>query len=181
RTHVGIGRGDELVAHLHAQRHDAVAALAVDVIEQRDARRAVRVVFDGRHARRDVLLVAAEVDDAVLALVAAAAVAHGDAPAVVATALLALLLGQGAHRLVGGDLREVGDRLVALRRRDGPESLERHRYLLHFLEEGDGLTRLERDDGALPVRAWPGVAAQALGLARNGHRAHLAHLDLEQG
>ncbi len=39
-----------------------VALLAVGIVQQRDARRAVRVVLDGRDLRRDAVLVAAEID-----------------------------------------------------------------------------------------------------------------------
>ena len=65
--------GDDRVADLQADRLQDVALLAVGVGQQRDARRAVRVVLDRRDLRRDVALVALEVDDAVDPLVAAAA------------------------------------------------------------------------------------------------------------
>ena len=65
--------GDDRVADLQADRLQDVALLAVGVGQQRDARRAVRVVLDRRHLRRNVALVALEVDDAVHPLVAAAA------------------------------------------------------------------------------------------------------------
>ena len=88
-----------------------VALLAVRVVQQGDAGRAVRVVLDRRDLGRHAVLVALEVDHAVAALVAAALVPGRDAPVVVAAALLGQRLQQ---RLLGrrrGDLREVGDRL----------------------------------------------------------------------
>ena len=78
--------GDDRVADLHARRLQDVALLAIGVGEQRDARRAVRVVLDRRHLRRDVLLVALEVDDAVEPLVPAAAPPRRQLALVVAAA-----------------------------------------------------------------------------------------------
>ena len=69
---------------LQALGHEDVALLAVRVVEQADARRAVGVVLDRREARGHVPLVALEVDAPVVALRAAAAVAHGHASLLVA-------------------------------------------------------------------------------------------------
>jgi hypothetical protein len=74
---------DDHVTDLHAVRQEHVALLAVAVVQQADAGRAVRVVLDGRDARRDAVLVALEVDPPVVALLAAAAMAHGHATLVV--------------------------------------------------------------------------------------------------
>src|SRR5437763_257667 len=63
----------EQVADLHAARGDDVALLAVEVVEQRDARVAVRVVLDRRDLGGHAVLVAPEVHEAVLLLVPAAA------------------------------------------------------------------------------------------------------------
>ena len=80
----------------------------IDVAQQRDVRGAVGIVFDPLHARRNAFLVALEVDDAVMLLVATADVAGGDAAVVVAAAALALLLDQRFQRAAlvqagGGD------------------------------------------------------------------------------
>ena len=61
-----------------------VALLAVGVEEQGQTGVAMGVVVDGGHLRNYAVLVAAEVDDAVKALVATTAVAAGDHAAVVA-------------------------------------------------------------------------------------------------
>ena len=74
-----------------------VALDAVRVVEERDVRRAVRIVFDRLDHRRDVQDVALEVDDAVKLLVAAADAAGGHAAVHVAAAGPELRLGQGAH------------------------------------------------------------------------------------
>ena len=91
--------GDDRVAHLQPDRLQDVALLAVRVGQQRDARRAVRVVLDRRHLRRDVALVALEVDDAVHPLVAAAAPPRRQLAAVVAAAGLVQRLDQRLVRL----------------------------------------------------------------------------------
>src|SRR5207237_8663243 len=67
---------------------------AVRVVEERDARRAVRVVLDRGNLRRDAVLRALEVDRPVAALVAAALVAGRDAAVVVPAALLGQFLGE---------------------------------------------------------------------------------------
>ena len=96
---IGASRArDHLVAGLQALRRDDVAALAVDIAQQRDVRGAVRVVFDPLDARRDAFLVALEVDDAVVLLVATTDVAGGDAAVVVAATAVALLLQQRSMR-----------------------------------------------------------------------------------
>src|SRR5438046_1990624 len=56
-----------------------VPALAIGVEQEGEMRAAVRVVFEALHLRRDAVLVAAEIDDAQVMLVATALVAHGDA------------------------------------------------------------------------------------------------------
>ena len=59
-------------------------------MQQRDATRAVGVVLNGGDLRGNVVLVAAKVDDAVLLLVATAAVTRGLAAVVVASTGLGL-------------------------------------------------------------------------------------------
>src|SRR4029079_14567376 len=52
-----VGTRDHLLAGLQALGRDDVAALAVDVAQQRDVPGTVRIVFDPLHARRDAFLV----------------------------------------------------------------------------------------------------------------------------
>src|SRR5262249_52279164 len=73
---------------LEADGRQDVALLAVDVLQERDARRAVRVVLDRHDLGGHVDLVTLEVDDAVAALVATTLEAHRDAAFVVTTALV---------------------------------------------------------------------------------------------
>ena len=81
-----------------------VALLAVGVVQQREARRAVRVVFDGRDLRRNALLFAAEIDRAILLLVPAAAMPDGDFAVRVASAGALLRFDQRLFRRLLGDL-----------------------------------------------------------------------------
>src|SRR5699024_6150100 len=82
------------VALTQLGRREDVALLAVQVVQQRDARGAVGVVLDVSDLGADaVLVVTAEVDHAVGPLVAAAPVTGGDATVAVAAAGL----GQRGH------------------------------------------------------------------------------------
>ena len=86
RLDVGVARRQHGVADLQPVGAEDVALLAVRVVQERDARRAVRIVLDARHLGGDAELVAAEVDDPEAALVATAPEARGDATVVVAAA-----------------------------------------------------------------------------------------------
>src|SRR5712691_7164858 len=90
--------GHELRAGSHTLGRNDVAALAVGITEQGDVCTPVRVVFEPLDLRRDAILVAAKIDDAVILLVPAALVAHGDVAVDVAAGLLRLLLDQGLIR-----------------------------------------------------------------------------------
>src|ERR1700694_472372 len=68
----------DLLSDREALGRDHVAALAVGVAHERDAGAAVRVVFEALDLARDAVLVTAEIDDAVVMLVAATLVAGGD-------------------------------------------------------------------------------------------------------
>src|SRR3954462_7742291 len=74
RTRTGRNRR----ADFQAVRGEDVSLLAVRVVEQGDARRAVRVVLDRRDLGRDAVLPATEVDLAILLLVTAADEARSD-------------------------------------------------------------------------------------------------------
>ena len=69
---VGLGTTDNFLSDLQAIGLKDVTLLAIRVAQQRDARRTVRIVFDRSDRRRDSLLVALEIDQAQLALVASA-------------------------------------------------------------------------------------------------------------
>src|SRR5262249_3708208 len=86
-----IGAGAHFIAGLQALRRDDVATLAIRVLDERDVGRAVRIVLEALHGAGDAVLVALEVDDAVLLRRAAALVARGDAAEAVASAGLLLV------------------------------------------------------------------------------------------
>ena len=85
---------DDRVAHLEAVGREDVRFSPSSVVEERDARRAVRIVLDRRDLGRHADLVALEVDDAVALLVTAAPEARGDAAVVVAASRVGLVLGE---------------------------------------------------------------------------------------
>ena len=114
---VGLGTGLDDVTLLDALRGDDVALLAVCEVQKGDAGRAVGIVFDLSHLGGHAVLVpATEVDEAVLALVSAAAVAAGDAAIGVASAGLAQLANQRLLGLGARDFGEVRNRGVATAR-----------------------------------------------------------------
>src|SRR6202044_1234156 len=63
---VGLRAGLDVVADLQAVWRQDVALLTVGVVQQRNTAGAVGVVLNGRDLRGNVVLVALEVDDAVL-------------------------------------------------------------------------------------------------------------------
>ncbi len=95
-----IGEAEELtlVAGLQADRSEDVALLAVLVLDESDERGAVRVVLQAQNGGGMSILVALEVDDAVLLLVAAAVMANGDAAVAVAAGILLLAFQQADVR-----------------------------------------------------------------------------------
>ena len=93
-----------------------VPLLAVGVCQERDAGRAVRVIFDRRYFRRNIELVALEIDHPVVALVTAAAPPRCQLTMIVPAA---------------GAAKRLHERLVRLARRDVVERL-------HVLESTSG-------------------------------------------
>src|SRR5262249_21383842 len=81
-----VAAGHDFVADLELVGREDVAALPVGVAEQREPRRAVRVVFDRLDARRNAALVALEGNQPERAVVAAAAVMARNTAGVVAAA-----------------------------------------------------------------------------------------------
>ena len=82
---VRIGSRSHRRAHLEPHGLQDITLLAVRVMHQRDPRRTVGIVFDGRHAPRNPVLIAFEVDQPQHLLVAAALVADGQVAHVTAS------------------------------------------------------------------------------------------------
>src|ERR1017187_5907756 len=101
---VGFGSAHDLLSDLQANRLDDVALLAIRVVNQRDARAAVRIVLNGRDSGRDAVLVTLEVDQAKVLLVASALVADGHAARRVPSAGARLDREQRLMRLVRGQV-----------------------------------------------------------------------------
>src|SRR4051812_28281913 len=166
-----------------AVRREDVALLAVDVVQQRDVRRAVRVVLDRGDLRRHAVLAALEVDLAVQPLGAAAAVAGGLAAVRVAPAALLEPLDEALLGLGLRDLREVGVGREAPAGAGGLRSADRHGSLplepLQALEDRDLVARAHLHDRLLPrPRAAGGQpAALGLGLDRGGPHLDDAHVE----
>src|SRR5712671_7425103 len=125
--------GHDVVADVQALGRQDVALLAVAVVQQRDARCAVRVVLDARDARRNGELVAPEVDAPVLPLVPAAHIPARDVALVVAPTRPPQRLEQCLLRLRLGDFGEVGDRAKARGRRHRPKLSDSH-LALEYLD-----------------------------------------------
>ena len=79
-----------------ALRRQYVAALAIQVLDQRQVRTAVRIVFDTFDNTRNSVFVTLEIDNAITLLVPATLVANRDSAVVIAAARLRLLVDQRA-------------------------------------------------------------------------------------
>src|SRR5256714_526958 len=137
----------EHVAHVHPGRGQDVALLTVDVVEQADPGVAVGVVLDAGDLGRDPVLLAPEVDHAVLLLVAATHVAGGEPAVDVAAARAGLGLGERLLRLVRRDLGEVGDGLEPAPRARWLALAQRH--LASAPENVDTVFSGDRHEGTL--------------------------------
>src|SRR6185369_14802926 len=115
------------LAHLQAIGLKDVSLLAICIAQQRDARGTIRIVFDRCDGCRDSLLVALEVDQAQLALVAAAPEPARDIARVAASASARLRLKQRLMRLGRGQVIVDQRRPVAQRLRRRSISLDCHK------------------------------------------------------
>ncbi len=71
-----------------------VASLAICILDQRDVRAAVWIVFETLNNSRNPVLIALEIDDAVTLLVTTAMMTNRDSTSVVTTTRLRLLIDQ---------------------------------------------------------------------------------------
>src|SRR5437762_8951943 len=101
------------IADTQAVWRKDVALLSVEIVQQRDAARAVGVVLDRRNLGGNAVFVSFEVDEAISRLVAAATMTGGDATFVVAAAGGRVLRDQRLLGAIGGDLAVIVDRLEA--------------------------------------------------------------------
>src|SRR6056297_259041 len=88
-----------VVAREQILRREDITPLTVCVLDQRDVRTAIRIVFDPLDRTADAVLVALEIDDAIALLVTTALMTGGDPAVVVTAAGRALGFGQRLVRL----------------------------------------------------------------------------------
>src|ERR1035437_7480137 len=168
---VGRRAAHDLHAHLQPVGLQDVALLPVRVIQQRDTRRAVGIVFDGRDHGRNAALVALEIYHPVRLLGAAPDEPRSHPAGAVAAAGARLRFHQRFLGTVLGDVRTRNRRRETPGRGGGSISLNRHgRFPLNLREVGD----------FLPVRTVSGETAAPPQLTVERRGAHFVHLDLEQ-
>ncbi len=113
---IGFGTGHDFLPDFQTIGVNDVALFAIRIVQQRDARRTVGIVFDRRHRGRDAELVALEIDHAVRLLVPAADEARSHAAGAVAAAGALLRFHQRLFRRLLGDVVARQDGLKAPRR-----------------------------------------------------------------
>ena len=118
-TYVGTFAGENDVAYVKADRSKNVSLLSVFIGDESDTRGTVGIVLDCCDFAWHAELVALEVDYTILDSAASAAVAHGDAPIVIASRRLRKRNDQTAFRLRLRYLGEVGRRHLTAARRSG--------------------------------------------------------------
>ena len=127
RLDIGPCTGHHGIARAQPLRCQDIGQLAVLVLDQRDERRAVRIVLQPLHRGRHVDLAPLEVDLAVRLLVSAATESAGDAAVVVAPARAGLAGGQALDRLALPQIRAVDQHRATQAGGDRIEILHRHR------------------------------------------------------
>src|SRR4029453_1795799 len=101
--------------------------LTVGILQQREARRADRIVFDRQHRGFDAMLLPAEINDADFLFVPAADAPGGRASIMIAPAGFLADFDQALLRLGLCNLSEMGERSVSRRRRQRPKCLYWHK------------------------------------------------------
>src|SRR5574344_1133138 len=89
-----MGTGHQLLAGRNTFRSNDVTTLAVSILDQCNMGTAVRIVFDTLNNGWNAILVATEIDDAIMLLVATTDMTGSDATVVVTTTGLGLLFKQ---------------------------------------------------------------------------------------
>ena len=124
------GRNND-ITNREALGSDDVSLLAVFVLNQRNVCGTVRIVFNGQNGSVHIHLVALEVNDSVLLLVAAALVAYGDSAIAVTAGMLFLRNQKALLRLDLGKTAVVYYGHVAARR--GRRSIGLYRHVFQLL------------------------------------------------
>src|SRR5262249_24985600 len=125
----GIRSADNFLSNFQPFRLKNVALLAVGVRQQCNAWRTIGIVLDANNGRRNPGLVALEVDDPQLTLVATADKAHGHVARVAPSASTVLGLKQWLVRVLRRDVVVDDRRAIAQRLRRRSVCLNRHMKL----------------------------------------------------
>ncbi|MCY1519177.1 hypothetical protein D9M68_539220 [compost metagenome] len=164
-------------AHFQTARSDDVTTFAVGVAQQSDVRRTVGVIFQTLDLRRDTVLVATEVDDTVVLLVATATMTDRDVTVVVTAGTTGLLFQQ---RRVGLTLVQVGANNLHHATAASRSRLNFYEGHLLHLRKVDFLAVLERDVGLALIATTANESAKALDFALTVEDLHGLDLHLEE-
>jgi hypothetical protein len=110
---VNLGARNNAIANGEALRSQDVGKMPIRILDERDERRAVGIVFQTLDDARHIELAALEVDHAVRLLVPAADVARGDAAVNVASARFLLALNEHLDRRALPQARTVNEHQLA--------------------------------------------------------------------
>ena len=161
--------GNDGFADLKAVRSNDVTLFAVCIVQKSDVCGTVGIVFNGCNLCGDVVLVAFEVNNTILTLCAAAAMADGDPALVVATRVALEAFHKGTLGGRAGNLLVSGDGHEALTGSVGLNLSDCHccsSLLSHVIEGFNGLGILRKGDvGLLGGGAAAFGAALPLNLA----------------
>ena len=123
---IGLLARFEQVADLDPDGREDIPLLAVAIMQERNSRRAVGIVFDRRNFGRDRIFRALEIDDAILLAIAAALVAHRDMAVEIPARVLLANLDERSLRLLIGKLAKIEHRHKALTSARRLKFLNRH-------------------------------------------------------
>ena len=126
RLDINARAGNHRIASLQALRRQNVGQLAIGILDQRNERGTVRVIFQTLDRRGHIVFATLEVDDTISLLMSTAAEPAGDAAVVVTPAGRMLALGQAFDRLALPQLAAVDQDGAAKARRDGIKMLQCH-------------------------------------------------------
>ena len=113
RLNIDLIASHHLIASSKTLRRKDIGLLAIGIGQQRDKRRAVRIIFQPLDLGRHIELAPTEVDNTVGLLVATATKPHRDAPGIITPATFRLALGQLLQRLALVELAAINNHQLA--------------------------------------------------------------------
>ena len=100
---------NDLIADVQSVRCKNITLLTINIVEERNAGAAVRIVFNRSDTSRNPVLVAFEIDNAIKALMSAALMANGQTALLIAAAFFGQAFRQGFLRLACRNFIERSD------------------------------------------------------------------------